>query len=175
MRKGLAAIAGTVAVAAATGAVAAPAYAGFDNDSNWGDEVHLQNGGSVHSGNVVGMWQEILSVEFGLGEANVDGSFGSNTANYTAVYQASYGITADGIVGSQTWNVARLVAGTTISATPCTGCYYDYGGSSDLSLYWNSGTGGTWKWAGQCRGHSTNAPNDYVPTDYPTPGFNDVC
>ena len=40
----------------------------------------------------------------GLSEASVDGSFGTGTANYTAVYQSYYGITADGIVGSQTWN-----------------------------------------------------------------------
>lgn len=171
MRKAVAVLVGTAAAASAAASVAgAPAVsaAGFDNDSIWSDEVQLQNGGTVHSGNVVGMWQEILSAEFGLGEANVDGTFGTGTANYTAVYQNYYGITADGIVGAQTWNVARFVTGTTISSTPCTTCYYDYGGGPDLSLYWNSASGGTWKWSGSCYAFSTSPPSGYGLTDYPT-------
>ena len=126
MRKSIAMVVGTAAAVSVTASAASAS--GFDNDSIWSDEVQLQNGGSVHSGNVVGMWQEILSAEFGLSEANVDGSFGTGTANYTAVYQSYYGVTVDGIVGPQTWNVARFITGTTISATPCTSCYYDYGG-----------------------------------------------
>lgn len=176
MRRKLLALAGGAAAATALVPTAVPAAsASFDADAVWGDEVALQKGGSVSSGNVVGMWQEILSITFNYGEANVDGSFGTGTENATKYYQGNYGVTVDGVVGTTTWNVARYIAGTTISPTPCTNCYYEYAGDPDLSLYWKNQSGGTWKWAGHCKGSSPNPPSTHVPTDYPTPSFNTVC
>ena len=147
----------------------------MSDDGGWGDEVTISQSGSVHTGNVVGFWQELLSVDLGLGEANVSGNFGSGTTNHTKTFQGEYGLTQDGIVGPQTWNVARYLAGTTISSTPCTGCYYAFEGTNDLTIYWNSGSGGTWKWGGTCKGHAASVPGDLTLTDYPTANFGVDC
>jgi Putative peptidoglycan binding domain len=64
----------------------------------------------VQAGNQVGMWQTILwdgGYLVKCGSSGVDGHFGSVTKQATKDWQAAHGITADGIVGDQTWSTAR--------------------------------------------------------------------
>ncbi|QRG66091.1 spore cortex-lytic enzyme [Brevibacillus choshinensis] len=41
---------------------------------------------------------------------NLDGIYGSNTANAVRAFQRNYGLTADGVVGDDTWRVMKKVS-----------------------------------------------------------------
>lgn len=66
------------------------------------------------SGNLVKLWQNMLDARFngwyyeGGPSPAVDGHFGTVTKNYTILWQTQWGLPADGVVGPQTWNRARL-------------------------------------------------------------------
>lgn len=106
----------TLAAALVVAAIAiAPAPAGaveWTEPSTWGAGLQLSTTGN-NDGNVVKLWQHILHVRFGgwcsPGECSPDisGHFGSITKNYTTLWQTQHGLTADGIVGNNTWNTAR--------------------------------------------------------------------
>lgn len=74
------------------------------------------------------MVQRILyDHQYGSGSTYCDGYFGTNTKNSVIAYQQDYGLSADGIVGSQTWGslANRLYTVQTDDSTYC-----DYLGSS---------------------------------------------
>jgi len=83
---------------------------GSGSASDWDDNHTLCVGCTVDVGNVVGVWQSILYADNLLakcGSAGIDGHFGSITANATADWQTSNGLTTDGIVRTNTWHKAR--------------------------------------------------------------------
>ena len=73
-------------------------------------EAPLINEGS--RGSWVSVWQLIL------GSVTVDGIFGAKTKRATKTYQASSGLSADGIVGKRTW---ASVINTVVNDKPTTG------------------------------------------------------
>lgn len=67
---------------------------------------HFPTRKKTNSGHLVRGLQQILLIT-GYAPGTVDGSFGSNTEAAVKRYQAAYGLSADGIVGSQTWGKMR--------------------------------------------------------------------
>jgi hypothetical protein len=67
----------------------------------------------TNAGNLVKLWQGFLDARFdgwfydGGPTPSLDGTFGPTTRNYTILWQTQYGLTADGVVGPNTWNRAR--------------------------------------------------------------------
>ena len=79
------------------------------------------------NGNDVREWQNFLNSQgYNL---SVDGIFGDNTYNATKEWQGKNGLTADGIVGQNTWgkagysNINKPVNAPTIAPTPTTPTY----------------------------------------------------
>ncbi len=87
---------------------------GTNPTDDWGSDEHLlcrpaDCTGEISSGNVVGVWQVILWSENYLaacGSAGVDGLFGTTTRNASQSLQSYWGITADGMIGDQSWGKA---------------------------------------------------------------------
>lgn len=168
-----AAAAGAVVVASAS--IATPVSAtGFDNDGSWSDEHTISKNG-LNSGNLIGMWQSILIAdEVSMPGSYSNGSFGTNTDIYTKYYQAGWGISVDGVVGPQTWNVARLSVGTPSNPGCTTNCFYDFNASGAPIEFWqNKSSGGSWKWTGFCPVQS--GTNGWQNTNHPAVGFAAGC
>lgn len=171
MRASKIAGAAVAAIAAATAPVvpfSSPRLAAatpFDNDGAWSDEHTLGYGVGVTQGDVVGLWQHILiSSDTSMPGQYMTEVFGPKTRDYTTWYQATHGITADGVVGPQTWNAARWWVGQ--PTVPCTtDCDYEFNQSgAPLYLYQNTRSGGTWKWSGIC-GYTSSGGD--LGTDHP--------
>jgi len=78
----------------------------------------------VTNGNVVGFWQTALWADnfLGLcGGAGADGIFGSITRTATISWQQRYGLSADGVIGANTWTTAY---GFVINYPPGSWNYY---------------------------------------------------
>ena len=101
----------------------------WDSDpdhTHWADEHKLCKSGycsgGISVGTVVAVWQNILyadGIATKCGSTGIDGAFGTNTRSFTMSWQNQHGgLTADGIVGSQTWGTADQylyeVSGSTI-------------------------------------------------------------
>lgn len=91
-------------------------------DDDWGDhaaEIGNLCSGCANSNNkdIVVMWQAILYAEELLNANEIDGIFGPRTRSATIALQRRYGITADGIVGNQTWSAVdnRLFHGDVVT------------------------------------------------------------
>jgi peptidoglycan hydrolase-like protein with peptidoglycan-binding domain len=65
-----------------------------------GNESTLCSGCSYWNSNYTGMWQNILWADGKLAQSGIDCQFGSGTASATAAWQRAEGLSADGIVGS---------------------------------------------------------------------------
>jgi len=98
-------------------AIAVPASAGVPSGEpyncvttawkGWGDNCWVSNNSADPdriSDLTTGV-QTIVSYEAWLG--SIDGYYGTNSYNATKVYQAANGLTADGIVGENTWEALR--------------------------------------------------------------------
>ncbi|MGS2613733.1 peptidoglycan-binding domain-containing protein [Micromonospora sp. LZ34] len=73
---------------------------------DFGDEATLSRYGSYRYSTAVALWQRILVAEGYLATSGVDCDFGPATQAATVKYQQRYGLTADGVVGTQTWSKA---------------------------------------------------------------------
>jgi hypothetical protein len=105
MRRLLVVVGLTVALLVSS-AVPASAHAATHS---WSDNHQLCNGCAVQRGNIVGMWQAMMWSSL-IGSdcgAFVDGIWGPNTRSRTITWQRNHGLTADGIVGPQTWAHAQ--------------------------------------------------------------------
>lgn len=144
------------ALIAATLATASPASATTPVSGTWGDNPTLcaTSSSCLKTGNVVRMWQTILYSE-GL-YSDIDGVYGTNTANATKAWQKSHGLAADadGWVGPTTWNKAystyiQLPDGT--HPYNCDGnltyAYYCLSYSPDTELRANHTNGDAWAFA----------------------------
>src|SRR5207248_8792777 len=117
---------------------------------------------TVHQGRVVGWWQTVLWADGFLGKcgsAGIDGIFGSTTKSATKNYQANYGLTADGIVGPQTWSEAYSWV------IHESGGYYHYWGYDHNPKLYRFGDG-EWFFDPVGDGYV-----NYYPTDHPSLDF----
>ncbi|MGC4116077.1 MAG: peptidoglycan-binding protein [Myxococcales bacterium] len=89
-----------------------------DNSSASGAKPTLRQGAS---GSAVSSLQRLLK-DAGCDPGPIDGQFGPGTRSAVEVYQASRGLTCDGVVGAQTWAAlesgAKPVRGTTTTSGP---------------------------------------------------------
>jgi peptidoglycan hydrolase-like protein with peptidoglycan-binding domain len=76
------------------------------------DTPELSNGSS---GSEVAAVQQVL-LNAGLYTGTVDGAFGPLTETAVRAYQTQHGLTADGIIGDQTWWVPAGAAGATLAS-----------------------------------------------------------
>ena len=88
------------------GVIIAPgsAYANGCNTAatgNWSNNCTVSEG--AYSNYVYVIQQEVNSLDGSCGSLNLDGSFGQATYNGVVCYQKYWQITADGVVGPQTW------------------------------------------------------------------------
>nr|WP_272909039.1 peptidoglycan-binding domain-containing protein [Alicyclobacillus tolerans] len=99
--------------------------------------------GYVTSGGLVRAVQEMVDYAgFSVGPNGFDGQYGPDTENAIKEWQTANGLSADGIVGSQTWNSFEnyLHAGNSDSEMQQYSWYYN-GSSPLLFEYWfNAGT-----------------------------------
>lgn len=76
-------------------------------DTKWGQATSNVLGyGYITNANIVGLWQGYLQSVGQLPCNGINGAFGSATYTGTKNLQTFWGITADGIVGNQTWSTA---------------------------------------------------------------------
>ena len=124
---------------------ATPALA--DNAAgSWSDNHQLCNGCSVQRGNIVGMWQAMMwssLIGNNCGDF-VDGIWGPNTRSKTITWQSNHGLTADGVVGPQTWSRAQSYLRRTGDDGEFT--YYDYPGARFTLKLGRLNSNGVWKW-----------------------------
>jgi hypothetical protein len=161
MRKALRRVAiVAAAVVASVGLTTAPASASPIQGNDWSSAHTICNGCSVSRGNLVAMWQSIvISAVDGLGDCTtwVDGVFGPNTEAATRTWQRNHGITADGIVGPQTWSTAfGYIAPENIQAGYI---FYRYDGGNGPVFFRKNLTSNVWWFAGPI--------NPFTDTDYP--------
>ncbi|MDG4827287.1 peptidoglycan-binding domain-containing protein [Asanoa sp. WMMD1127] len=84
---------------------------------DFGDEATLSRTGPYRNSTAVALWQTILAAEGFIDNSGIDCRFGPGTEAGTRSFQRRYGLSADGIVGPNTWskadNYLRL-QGTTV-------------------------------------------------------------
>lgn len=73
---------------------------------DFGDEATLSRTGPYRYSTAVALWQTILAIEGFIDNDGIDCDFGSGTEAATKSFQRRYGLTADGIVGPNTWKKA---------------------------------------------------------------------
>jgi hypothetical protein len=97
--------AGAIAFAASLLLTASPANA--DNAHwSWTGFPQLSQGSS--GGAVVGLQEALYAHAYGDAPSdNIDGNFGSSTRSQVVTFQQQHGLSADGIVGSQTWSALQ--------------------------------------------------------------------
>lgn len=121
---------------------------------DWQDNCYLGTDGSkhqTHANYVTGVQRILRGSGFSPGASN-DGIFGTNTRNAVISYQTSSSyLTADGVVGSQTWNHMDIYKLVYVSTTGQYDNYRVYGSSSISFRQDLSGFGDPW--------HSRNKNN----------------
>lgn len=91
------------------GAMAIPAHAvHWTLGYAFGNTDVLCYGCPKSNSNAAGFWEQALVSHWGLPGTGVDGVFDGGTTVLTQGWQTDHGLTADGVVGSNTWNAARF-------------------------------------------------------------------
>lgn len=127
----------------------------------WPDEHVLYKGGPYTVSDITGVWQAILWADNFLaqcGGAGVDGVFGTATKNATISWQDANDITADGIVGSQTWGTADNYN----VHVPGTCCSAIYDGFYNEVEFYAPGLQWQWLWDWVGPGWETSGHLGYV-------------
>jgi Putative peptidoglycan binding domain len=116
-------------------------------NANWVAAAHGEQLGQsqTNTGDVVAFWQGFLASYNQLScPGGIDGHYGPNTASGTKALQNFWSLTADGVVGTSTWNVA----GTWLDFHP--GGAYDtwtpFMSTHIVVTYANVHSNGAWKW-----------------------------
>jgi len=93
---------------------------------DFGDEGTLSRNSPYNKSNAVGLWQTILEAEHLLDSDDVDCQFGPTTEAATKSYQRRFGLTADGLVGPNTWSKAdNYLSSDNPTESPYATVYYD--------------------------------------------------
>ncbi|MEU1965934.1 peptidoglycan-binding domain-containing protein [Micromonospora sediminicola] len=85
---------------------------------DFGDEGTLKRGGSYAYTNATALWQWILYAEGLISKSGIDCQFGPGTETATKQFQSRYGLSADGVVGLNTWKTADNRLSLTDSSYP---------------------------------------------------------
>jgi peptidoglycan hydrolase-like protein with peptidoglycan-binding domain len=73
---------------------------------------------SSYSANPTKAIQHLLRLKFGMSSVAVDGVFGSGTRDAVIAFQKKFNLTADGVVGPNTWNMLISTPAQSISPSP---------------------------------------------------------
>jgi hypothetical protein len=112
---------------------------------------------AVQRGNIVGMWQAMMwssLIGNNCGDF-VDGIWGPNTRSRTITWQRRHGLTADGIVGPQTWSHAQSHLVRTGSDAEF--IYYEYPGALFTLQLATPRATGVWLWIPPTAGSANNS------------------
>jgi Putative peptidoglycan binding domain len=119
--------------------------AGYVSNRSWSDAPDLGGSGDVQTGNVVMAWQIILWADGRANECDAtnpkktgfDGEWGPLTESATKTWQRQHNLTADGVVGPNTWGKVRgkLVNDGLVSGG-VTGFSY-HGSAHTIGYIWN--------------------------------------
>jgi len=96
---------------------------------------------AIRTGNIVAMWQNVLYdsgfISKCASQASnaIDGVFGSGTAAATKAWQATRGLSADGVVGPKTWAALWKETGLNPSHQSPPGIDYSYFGGVDFTNF----------------------------------------
>jgi peptidoglycan hydrolase-like protein with peptidoglycan-binding domain len=152
----------SVAIPIATSGTAEAASCNTTATSNWGNNCLVSTSSYSHS-NFVVVIQALVQIytEDECGSLiSIDGYYGSATANAVKCWQAGHGLTADGIVGPQTWSSL----GQSITYYDAVGAYYYYVGQ-DYVNYRMNGTSKVWAYGGPYTGSEWTTMNTATPPD----------
>ena len=118
------------------------------SNANWAQASHGEVLGTnnINVGDVIAFWQGFLASYTAVAcPSGIDGHFGSATASGTRSIQSFFGLTADGVVGPNTWKAAGgwlewgMGSNGYESWTPF--------GSSHAQIHYAHATpNGAWKW-----------------------------
>ncbi len=97
----------------------------------------------------------------------IDGYFGSQTASAVKCWQYGHGLSADGVVGPQTWTSL----GNSLSYYTAVGSYYYYVSQYNVDFRMNGSTG-VWQYGGPYTGSEWTTLNTSTP---PNPIWVDCC
>ena len=131
--------------------------------NSWANTCWLSSNPNAHDRygyTTVGVQQVLTALNYKPGA--IDGEFGTSTTSATQTYQTDYGLTSDGIVGTNTWQSMR----NRLSFTSTVNQYYYYvvGGSASY-WRWNSNAGLSYGlWETRCAG--TGTAWNYMTTAY---------
>ena len=159
-----------VAIVASVAAGAAPAGA-HPATYSWSGNHTICNGCTVSRGNIVAMWQLMLmSSVSGLGscESFVDGVFGPRTAAATRTWQSDHNLSADGVVGRNTWTKAQSYLVFVESGANYDRYYYLGGSGPAVDLLRSTATG-YWYFSGNFHGSTEYCgvdPDDFFLADH---------
>jgi Putative peptidoglycan binding domain len=100
----------------------------------------------INAGDMVGFWQGFLASYHMIAcPSALDGHYGTGTANATKALQSFFGLTQDGVVGSNTWGAA----GGWLTWSAGTGTYDLWSPSATTTAnveYAHLFSTGVWKW-----------------------------
>lgn len=151
-----------------------PASVGAHNvNLYWGDNEDLLSTSAVNTGDVVGAWQHILCSANEADCSNVDGYFGSVTANGTHAFDTDLMINpADYEVENGTWQSWHYAAFFLASSGSCYSgytCRYWQGlGGNPQTDFAMSNSSYDWKWKGACNGNDWTSMNHNAITFTPS-------
>ncbi|MCD7445231.1 peptidoglycan-binding protein [Streptomyces lincolnensis] len=108
----------------------------------WDDEGTVSRY-SHASSHAVCLWQQVLNVEDYGHRCEIDGIFGPTTETRTKPLQSRWGLTADGIVGEDTWSKAgeSLGYGQLVNDGPHRHYRMRYTGATDDFVLYRGETG----------------------------------
>jgi len=157
----------SVAIPIATSGTAQAASCNTTATFNWGNTCTVSQG--AHSNLVVAI--QIMIWQLDQEECGpliaIDGSFGPDTKGAVECWQHAHGLTADGVVGPQTWTSL----GNALTYNSAVGAYYYYYNEHYVDFRMN-GTTGVWGYGGPYTGSQWTTMNSSVP---PVPIWAGMC
>jgi peptidoglycan hydrolase-like protein with peptidoglycan-binding domain len=159
----------SVAIPIATSGTAEAASCNTTATSDWSNNCLVSTSSYSHS-NFVVVIQTIVQIydQDHCGPLiAIDGYYGSDTANAVKCWQSGHGLSADGVVGPQTWSSL----GNALSYYTAVGSYYYYISQYNVDFRMN-GTSKVWGYGGPYTGSQWTTMNTSTP---PVPIYIDCC
>jgi len=159
----------SVAIPLATSGTAQAATCNTTAISDWSNNCTVSTSSHSHSNMTVAI--QIMIWQLDQQECGpliaIDGYYGSGTANAVKCWQHYHGLTADGVVGPQTWSSL----GSALIYHSAAGSYYYYYNQNYVDFRMNGNTG-VWAYGGPYAGSQWTTMNTSVP---PNPIWVGMC